>query len=60
MVPELETVAMGESSLNLRMRAVFALRRAGTPASRAALARITSTHSPEIAKAASNGLLAKK
>jgi len=60
MVPELETVAMGESSLNLRMRAVFALRRAGTPASKAALARISSTHSPEIAKAAANGLLAKK
>lgn len=60
MAPELEAVALGDSSLNLRMRAVFALRRAGTPAARDALTRISSTPTPEIAKAASNGLLAKK
>lgn len=37
-VPALHDIADSESSLNLRMRAVFALRRAGTPAAQDALA----------------------
>lgn len=36
-VPELRDIADSETSLNLRMRAVFALRRAGTPAAQDAL-----------------------
>jgi len=60
MVPELQAVALGNSSLNLRMRAVFALRRAGTPAAQTALATISSTPAPEIATAARNGLQASR
>jgi hypothetical protein len=55
-VPELQRMATGPNSLNLQMRAVFALRRAGTAASLQALARIESTASPQIATAARNGL----
>ncbi len=60
MVPELEAVALGESSLNLRMRAVFALRRADTLPARNALSRISTTPTPEIATAAANGLHASR
>lgn len=60
MVPELQSVALGNSSPNLRMRAVFALRRAGTPAAKAALANISKTPAPEIATAARNGLQASR
>lgn len=60
MVPELQSVALGNSSLNLRMRAVFALRRAGTPASTNALTLISRTSAPEIATAALHGLQASK
>lgn len=56
MVPELQSVALGTASLNLRMRAVFALRRAGTPAAMTALANISQTTAPEIATAALHGL----
>ena len=60
MVPELQAVALGNSSPNLRMRAVFALRRAGTPAALTALANISQTTAPEIATAARNGLQASR
>lgn len=60
MVPELQSVALGNSSLNLRMRAVFALRRAGTPAAMSALTTISKTPTPEIATAALNGLQASR
>jgi len=55
-VPELTKVALSDTSLNLRMRSVFALRRAGTPAARQALSTIAQTPNPEVAQAASNGL----
>jgi len=60
MVPELQSVALGNSSPNLRMRAVFALRRAATPASLAALQIISTTPTTEIATAARNGLQASR
>lgn len=55
-VPELTQIALSSESLNIRMRAVFALRRAGTPAALRALGRISSTETPPIAQAALNGL----
>ncbi len=60
MVPELQAVALGNDSLNLRMRAVFALRRAGTPTAQTALANISTTPAPAIATAARNGLQASR
>jgi len=56
MVPELTRIALSPGILNLRMRAVFALRRAGTPAAREALAEISMTPSKQIAQTAMNGL----
>jgi HEAT repeat protein len=59
LVPELQRIASEQNSLNLRMRAVFALRRAQTSAAREALASIaasTNVSSPQIAAAARNGL----
>ena len=56
MVPELTQVALAPGSLNLRMRAVFALRRASTPAALEALAAISVTQPQQIAQAALNGL----
>ena len=58
LVPELQHLATSPNSLNLQLRAVFALRRAGTPAAREALARIESTAPPQVATAARNGLRA--
>jgi HEAT repeat protein len=55
-VPELERIASAENSLNVRMRAVFALRRAGTPAAADALAAIATTAPPPVATAARHGL----
>jgi HEAT repeat protein len=55
-VPELVQIAMGSSDLNIQMRAVFALRRARTPAAIAALTTIAYNARPQIAAAASNGL----
>lgn len=55
-VPELLQIASSETSLNLRMRAVFALRRAGTSAAQDALAAITRVSCPQVATAARNGL----
>lgn len=55
-VPELTQIALSTESLNIRMRAVFALRRAGTPVAIRALGQISSTETPPIAQAALNGL----
>jgi len=58
LVPDLAAIAAGGDSANLRMRAVFALRRAHTAAAQAALATIAAQASPPIAAAARNGLWA--
>ena len=56
-VPDLMRIAFSDETLNLRMRAVFALRRAGTPGAMEALAEIAKTHpTPQVARAASNGI----
>lgn len=55
-VPELTDVATSKETLNIRMRAVFALRRADTVAARQALEVISKTSNPKIATAARNGL----
>ncbi len=55
-VPELQRIATSPNSLNIQMRAVFALRRAQTPAAQAALASIASRAVPQVATAARNGL----
>ena len=57
-VPELLAIATSPNSLNIQMRAVFALRRAQTPAAQAALALMASNARPQIATAARNGLRA--
>jgi hypothetical protein len=57
-IPELTQIAVSPGSLNLRMRAVFALRRANTPAAREALTEISQTPTQQIAAAARNGLQA--
>ena len=55
-VPELVQIATSPNSLNIQMRAVFALRRAQTAAAQAALTTIASTASPQVADAARHGL----
>ena len=55
-VQELQEIALSSETLNIRMRAVFALRRAGTGPSDQALRIISETHNPKIAQAAMNGL----
>jgi HEAT repeat protein len=55
-VPELTNVAVSNESLNVRMRAVFALRRADTLAAQQALEVIARTANPKIALAARHGL----
>jgi HEAT repeat protein len=55
LVPELQRLAITPNTLNLQMRAVFALRRAGTPAARQALAEISESAGPTIASAARRG-----
>jgi hypothetical protein len=55
-VPELRDVAVSQENLNLRMRAVFALRRADTVAAHQALEFIATTSNPKIAQAARHGL----
>lgn len=55
-VPELRQVAEAEVSLNLRMRAVFALRRANSPGAQVALAVIAANPNPTVAEAARLGL----
>jgi HEAT repeat protein len=59
-VPELLQIATSENSLNIRMRAVFALRRARTSAAQAALGEIAATPTPQIAEAARHGLQVPK
>jgi HEAT repeat protein len=54
-VPELTKLATSPNTLNLQMRAVFALRRADSPAARAALAAIAQSAAPQVATAARNG-----
>jgi HEAT repeat protein len=58
LVPELACLATRPNTLNLQLRAVFALRRAGTPAAREALGRIANDAPPQVATAARNGLMA--
>ena len=55
-VPELTKVALSATSLNLRQRSVFALRRAGTPGALAALSTIAQSNTPQVASAAKAGL----
>lgn len=55
-VPELERIASNQNTLNVRMRAVLGLRRAGTPAAMAALARLATVPDSNIADAALAGL----
>jgi HEAT repeat protein len=57
-VPELLQIATARNSLNIQMRAVFALRRARTPAALAALGMIAESAAPDVATAARNGLRA--
>ncbi len=57
-VPELVRIATTPNSLNLQMRAVFALRRAQTETAQEALAMIASRAQPQVASAARNGLRA--
>ena len=59
-VPELLQIATSDNSLNIRMRAVFALRQAQTAAAQVALAEIANTPTPQIATAARHGLQALK
>jgi len=54
--PELTAIAVSQATLNIRMRAVFALRRADTVAAREALQVISQTPNPKIASAALHGL----
>ncbi len=56
LVPDLTHIAMNPNSLNVRMRAVFALRRARTAAARAALSTIAGSDCEQVAAAARNGL----
>ena len=57
--PELVRIATEPNSLNLQMRAVFALRRAGTPAAQDALVQIVESNAPpQVATAARHGLKA--
>jgi hypothetical protein len=56
-VPDLTSIALQPNSLNIRMRAVFALRRAATAGSRAALETIAAAEVPhEVSAAARSGL----
>lgn len=55
-VPELQRIATAPNSLNIQMRAVFALRHAQTDAAQAALAIIAGSPRPPVATAARNGI----
>jgi HEAT repeat protein len=55
-VPELLRIATAPNSLNIQMRAVFALRRVQTNPAQAALAVIANSARPEVATAARHGL----
>ena len=55
-VPELVAIATSPNSLNIQLRAVFALRQAPTDAAQNALAVIANTAQPQVAAAARGGL----
>ena len=55
-VPELVAIATASNSLNIQLRAVFALRQAPTAAAQDALAVIANTAPPQVAIAARSGL----
>ena len=55
-VPELVQIATAPNSMNIQLRAVFALRRAQTPTAQAALAVIGEKATPPVALAARRGL----
>ncbi len=59
-VPELTTIAASNQTLDVKTRAVFALRRANTPAARQALQTLSQTPNPKIAQAARYGLQTAK
>ena len=59
-VPELTGIAVSNQSIDVRTRAVFALRRADTPASRQALQTLSQTQNQKIALAARQGLQTAK
>jgi HEAT repeat protein len=59
-VPKLLQIATSPNSLNIQMRAVFALRRAQTEAARTALQAIAQNARPQVAAAARNGLPQQK
>ena len=57
-VPELQQLAdSSQLSLNLRLRSIFALRRAATPAARLALSQLASSSTPKVSQAASQGFV---
>ena len=58
-VPELVAIATSPNSLNIQLRAVFALRQAPTVAAQDALAVIANTARTEVANAARSGLRVK-
>ncbi len=59
-VPELTEIAVSNQTLDVRTRAVFALRRANTPAARQALQTLSQTPNQKIALAARHGLKSVK
>jgi hypothetical protein len=59
-VPELLKIATEPNTVNIQMRAVFALRRAQTPAAQSALVTISQSAPAPVASAAQNGLQSKK
>ena len=60
LIPELTKIAVSEESVNIRMRAVFAIRRADTPAAQTALQVISQTANAKVAQAAQHGLKSSK
>lgn len=59
-VRELTDIALSSNTLNVRMRAVFALRRSETASAMEALRVISTTQNTKIAQAAAHGLRASK
>jgi len=55
-VPDLVQIAGNENTLNVRLRAVFALRRANTDAAQQALATLATSSNPTVAAASRAGL----
>ncbi len=59
-VPELTEIAVSNQTLDVKTRAVFALRRGNTPAARQALQTLSQTPNQKIAQAARHGLQTAK